>query len=181
MTAAATSPPGSPWITEAVTQLSVLGDIPIGEALARCDARFAAAWWHWFFLGQSDKPAEQFINRDPEARYSATPEQLGDAWEEFRTAIHNPATVHAMCEDYRAGLGIDRTHDEVDRLAARRISCPVQVLWALGDDLTYLHGDVLAIWRHWADNVTGHAIAGGHHMAEDAPTELAAALTEFWS
>lgn len=166
---------------QAVTRLTVLGDIPIGEALARCDARFAAAWWHWFFLGQTDKPAEQFINPDPESWYGATPEQLGDAWEDFRTAIHDPATVRAMCEDYRAGLGIDRAHDDADRQAGHRITCPVQVLWAIEDDLTALHGDVLRIWRDWAHDVTGHAIPGGHHMAEDAPTELAAALTDFWS
>ena len=27
---------------------------------------------------------------------------------DFRRAIHDPAVVHAMLEDYRAGLGIDR-------------------------------------------------------------------------
>jgi haloacetate dehalogenase len=30
-----------------------------------------------------------------------------------------------MCEDYRAGLGIDREHDEPDRAAGRRLRCPV--------------------------------------------------------
>jgi haloacetate dehalogenase len=32
---------------DAVTALAVLDSIPIGEALARADARFASAWWHW--------------------------------------------------------------------------------------------------------------------------------------
>src|SRR5213595_3649355 len=31
----------------AVTALAVLDAVPIGEALGRCDARFAAGWWHW--------------------------------------------------------------------------------------------------------------------------------------
>ncbi|WP_449349051.1 alpha/beta fold hydrolase [Streptomyces shaanxiensis] len=44
---------------EAVSALSVLDAIPIGEALRRCDAGFAASWWHWFFLGQTAKPAER--------------------------------------------------------------------------------------------------------------------------
>jgi haloacetate dehalogenase len=166
---------------EAVTRLTILGDIRIGEALSRCDARFAAAWWHWFLPGQTDKPAEMLISRDPGAWYGATSEQLGDAWEEFRAAIHDPETVRAMCEDYRAGLGIDCAHDDTDRSAGRRITCLVQVLWAIEDDLTDLHGDILPIWRQWADDVTGHAIGGGHHMAEEAPIEVAAALTEFWS
>jgi haloacetate dehalogenase len=30
-----------------------------------------------------------------------------------------------MIEDYRAGLGIDREHDEADRAAGRRIGCPL--------------------------------------------------------
>ena len=34
---------------EAVSHLIVADAVPIGEALARCDARFAQAWWHWFF------------------------------------------------------------------------------------------------------------------------------------
>ena len=43
---------------DAVTALAVLDSIPIGEALARADARFAAAWWHWFFLGPTTPAAE---------------------------------------------------------------------------------------------------------------------------
>ena len=45
-------------------------------------------------------------------------------------AIHDPATVRAMLEDYRAGLGVDRAHDEADRAAGRRITCPTLVLWS---------------------------------------------------
>ena len=90
--------------------------IPIGEALARCDARFAARWYHWFFFGQTERPAERFINADPDAWYTATAEHMGaEAYQDYRRAIGDPDTVHAMIEDYRAGLGIDRRHDEDDR------------------------------------------------------------------
>ena len=59
------------------------------------------------------------ICADPDAWYRATRQQMGDeAWEDYQRAIHDPATVHAMCEDYRAGLGIDRAHDE-EELACR--------------------------------------------------------------
>lgn len=37
----------------AVTHLAVLDGVPIGEALRRCDATFARAWWHWFFFAQT--------------------------------------------------------------------------------------------------------------------------------
>ena len=62
----------------AVTALAVLDAVPIGEALARCDARFAASWWHWFFYGQTAKRAERVISADPDAWYQAGPEQMGE-------------------------------------------------------------------------------------------------------
>jgi hypothetical protein len=58
--------------------------IPIAEALARCDARFAASWYHWF-------------------------------------------------------------------------------------------------WRDWADDVRGQSVDCGHHIAEEAPAELAALLAAFFA
>jgi haloacetate dehalogenase len=164
---------------DAVVGLVFMGTVPIGEALDRCGATFAAAWWHWFFLGQTAKPAERVINADPDAWYQANPEQLGEAYEDFRRAIHDPETVHAMCEDYRAGLGIDRAHDDADRAAGRRIACPVKVLWGAKDDTEELYGDPLAIWRNWAGDLCGGPIDSGHHIMEEAPEELAAELREF--
>jgi haloacetate dehalogenase len=166
----------------AVHRLAILDAVPIGEALARCDARFAASWWHWFFLGQTAKPAERVISADPEAWYQARPEQLGaEAYADYRRAIHDPATVHAMCEDYRAGLGIDRAHDDADRRAGRRVACPLLVLWAARDDLGELYGDVLGVWRSWADDLRGRALDCGHHLSEEAPEELVAELRAFLS
>ncbi|GAA2783808.1 alpha/beta hydrolase [Streptomyces rameus] len=167
---------------QAVSVLSVLDAVPIGEALRRCDATFAAKWWHWFFLGQTDKPAERVISADPDAWYRGTAEQMGaEAYEDYRRAIHDPATVHAMCEDYRAGLGIDREHDDADRQAGRRVGCPLQVLWATRDDMADLYGDVLGVWRDWAgDRLEGGPIESGHHMAEEAPDALVTALRAFW-
>jgi haloacetate dehalogenase len=88
-----------------VRKLMIMDAVPIGAALARVDAHFAASWWHWFFLAQTDKPAERVINADPDAWYGAEPETMGqENYEDYRRAIRSPETVHAMCEDYRAGL-----------------------------------------------------------------------------
>jgi haloacetate dehalogenase len=95
-------------------------------------------------------------------------------------AIGDPDTVHAMMEDYRAGLGIDRQHDEADRAAGRRIGCPLLFLWASRDDMEALYGDPLAIWRDWADDLRGQPVDCGHHIAEEAPAELAALLAAFF-
>jgi haloacetate dehalogenase len=162
----------------------VLDRVPIAEALARTDARFAAAWWHWFFFAQPDKP-ERAILADPAAWYGAhapgNVEALGEEnHADYLAAIHDPDTVRAMLEDYRAGLGIDRAADEADRAAGRRIPCPTLVLWSSRDDLEDLFGDPLAVWADWtSDPRGGGPIDSGHHMAEDAPEELAAELGRF--
>ena len=166
---------------ETVTKLAVLDCLPIGEHLARANARFALAWWHWFFFGQTAKPAERFISADPEAWYENTPEHMGpDAYDDLWQALRNPDVVHGMVEDYRAGVTVDREADDADRAVGRRITCPVLVGWSTGDDLEDLYGDVVAIWRAWANDVRGIAIDSGHHVAEEAPQELTAALLDFF-
>jgi haloacetate dehalogenase len=165
---------------DAVERLAILDAVPIGEALDRATATFASRWWHWFFLGQTTKPAERMIDADPDAWYQIDPATMDPAaYAELRHALHDPRTVHAMCEDYRAGLGVDRAADDADRVAGRRIACPVMVLWATRDDMEDLYGDVLAVWRGWADDVRGGPIESGHHIAEDAPQALAASLRAF--
>ncbi|MGN9778404.1 alpha/beta fold hydrolase [Micromonospora sp. H33] len=163
-----------------VERLAVLDGVPIGEALARADARFASLWWHWFFLGQTSKPAERVINADPDAWYRGSPEQMGEeAYADYRQAVRDPATVHAMCEDYRAGLGPDRAADDADKAAGRKITCPVLFCWSSRDDMVDLYGDPAGIWREWADDVRAAPIESGHHMAEEAPEQLAATLRAF--
>jgi haloacetate dehalogenase len=165
---------------DVVSRLVTMDGLPVIEHLERCDARFAAAWWHWWFFGQTAKPAERVINADPDAWYTSTAEQMGEeAFADWHAAIHDPDTVHGMCEDYRAGLGIDREHDAADRAAGRRIRCPMLCLWSTRDDLEELYGDPRVIWRDWADDVRGFGIDSGHHVGEDAPEELACALTDF--
>jgi haloacetate dehalogenase len=166
---------------QVVRRLAVLDCVPIGEALARADARFAQAWWHWFFFAQPDKP-ERAILADPDAWYRGNADSMGvQNHADFRRAIHDPATVRAMLEDYRAGLGVDRAADDADRATGRRITCPVLVAWSARDDLEDLYGDVLAVWATWADDVCGAVIDSGHHMAEQAPEQLAGVLQNFLS
>lgn len=164
-----------------VTRLAVLDGVPISEALARITPEFATAWFHWFFFAQPDVP-ERVINADPDAWYSGHPDAMGaENHAEFRKATRDPATVRAMLEDYRAGLGLDRGHELEDRAAGRQVGCPTLFLWSTRDDLHRLYDDPLAIWRTWAPDVRGAAIESGHHMAEESPQDLAAVLGDFCS
>jgi haloacetate dehalogenase len=163
-----------------VDRLVLLDCVPIGEALARADARFASQWWHWFFLGQTEKPAERLINADPLGWYRGHADAMGrENYEDYLKAIRDPQTVHAMCEDYRAGLTVDRAADDADRVAGVKVQSPTLVLWSERDDLFELYGDQLSLWREWASDVTVGSIDSGHHVAEEAPEELVRRILEF--
>jgi len=164
-----------------VERLVLLESMPLLERLERADWRFALSWWHWWFLAQLDKPAESIINADPDGWYKPKPDEMGDeAFADLRRALHNPDVVHAMLEDYRAGLREDREHEEADRAAGRRITCPLLVVSLLRDDPDLDYGaDILDIWRSWATDVRGAAIDCGHHVAEEQPNELARLLLNF--
>jgi haloacetate dehalogenase len=165
---------------ERVERVALLDCLPIVEHLERIDATFATEWWHWFFFAQPGIP-ERVITADPDSWYHGDPERMGrENYEEWRAAVRNPDVVRGMLEDYRAGLTIDRAHEEADRAAGRLVTPPLLVLWSLRDDLERLYGDPLAIWRHWATDVRGHGIDSGHHMAEEAPDALTDALADFF-
>jgi haloacetate dehalogenase len=170
---------------ERVVALTTFGHaVPIVEALERMDARFAREWWHWFFLGQTGKPAEAVIAAiGPESWYRPHgPEVMGaEAHADLWAALRDPAVVHGMCEDYRAGLTIDVEHDRADRAAGRRVRCPVQSLWAMREDAGLFGGEPVDLLRGWADDLRGGGLDCGHHVAEEAPEATAAALGEFWA
>jgi haloacetate dehalogenase len=166
----------------AVNRIAILGDVPIGEALARCDARFAQSWWHWFFMAQPAPLAERLIAADVDAWYHLDPTLMGEEnYADAARAVANPAVQHAMCEDYRAGLGVDRAADDADRATGRRITSPLLVLWGTRDDVADLYdNDVLGVWRPWSTDLSGHGLDSAHHIAEEAPQELTHALLKFF-
>ena len=167
---------------ERVDAFVAMDGVPIGEALARCDAHFARSWWHWWFMGNPAARADQVISADPDWWYRTEDKrgQMGpEAWEDYAAAVRDPATVRAMCEDYRAGLTVDRAHDEADRAAGRKVAAPTLVVWAARDDMEDLYGDPVEVWQRWATSVVGARIDCGHHIAEEAPEELAGVLRAF--
>ncbi|WP_431279149.1 alpha/beta fold hydrolase [Leifsonia poae] len=166
---------------ELVERIALLDCIPIVEHLERITPEFATQWWHWFFFAQPSTP-ERVIGADPDAWYRGDPEKMGrENYEEWRQATRRPEVIRAMLEDYRAGLTVDRSDEQADRAAGRRVDRPLLVLWSERDDLEQLVGDPVAIWRDWATDVRGYGIDSGHHMAEERPDELASALREFFA
>jgi haloacetate dehalogenase len=164
-----------------VDRLAVLDSVPVVEALERADARFAELWWHWFFF--SSDQAERVITADPVALYRPDRDRMGDeSYADMVSAVSDPATVRAMLEDYRAGLHVDRGHDEADRGNGRRIRCPTLVAWSRYDDQETLYGDPAAVWAPWCEQPVRRAVMdSGHHMAEEAPEQLAGTLAAFFA
>ena len=169
-----------------VAKLAVLDIVPTGEMYRRTDMSFALGYWHWFFLAQPHDFPERLIAADPDRFYLErhagrdlarifAPEALA----EYRRCWRDHATIHAMCEDYRAGATVDFRLDEEDRVAGRRIRCPVLALWGAQGRMGEWY-DVLALWRDWAGEVEGRAVDCGHYIPEEAPKETARAFAAFF-
>jgi haloacetate dehalogenase len=167
---------------EVLRRVSILDIVPTAEVWARADRRFAIAYWHWSFLAQAYPFPETLIGKDPDSFYFRPHfrQVLTDpeAFEDYRTAVRDPAAVRAMCEDYRAGATYDRLLDEEDR-GKKKISCPVQVLWG-GKGAVGAWYDVLEVWRDWADDLRGEALDCGHFIPEEKPLETVRALRRFF-
>lgn len=171
---------------DAVRRLTVMDVIPTGEVWRRADDRFALGYWHWGFLAQPPPVPERLIQQDPgffffDAMFGGAirrfpPQAVAD----YVRCASVPAAIEAMCEDYRAGATCDRRRDDEDREAGRRISCPVQVLWA-GQGALQSWYDTLAVWREWADDVSGRPLDCGHFLMEERPDEVRAAIRDFHS
>jgi len=97
---------------------------------------------------------------------------------EYVRCFSDPATVHSICEEYRAAATLDIDHDNADR-GRRQIRCPVLALWSLDGPLPEWYGDPLELWRPWAPHVRGHAVPGGHFLPEERPTDVTTALHAF--
>jgi haloacetate dehalogenase len=165
----------------------VLDIIPTGEAFRRADMAFGLGFWVWFFLAQPAPLPERMIAAAPHLlvdhaldTWSVLPGAFpAEVRAGYVQAMRDPATVHAICEGYRAAATLDYQHDEEDR-GRRRIACPVLALWS-GTGALEAWYDVLAVWRDWAEDVRGRALVGGHFLPEEAPEETCAELRAFFS
>jgi haloacetate dehalogenase len=172
-----------PALLSAVAAFDV---VPTGEVWARADAQMALTYWHWAFLAQPAPLPEELIDANPSAFFERHVRALGlgrapdrypaELMAQYRAILDDPDVVHGICEDYRAGAGIDRIHDDDDRSAGRRITSPLLVLWSARGALPKFYGDVLSVWSPWADDLRGHGLDASHFLVEDQPDQVAEEL-----
>lgn len=173
----------------AVSRLAVIDIAPTLDMYSATDMRFASAYYHWFHLIQPTPLPELMIQgcwRDylhtKLGRWGGT--GLGhleaQALAEYERCFARPATVHAMCEDYRASAGIDLEHDRVSRAAGDKVACDMLVLWGQRSVVAALF-DPLALWRaQCAGSVDGECLPAGHYIPEELPGPTAQQLRAFF-
>lgn len=172
--------------SETITAVGAFDVVPTGEVWARATAQLALTYWHWVFLAQPEPLPEELINANPGAFFDhhiralglgrATDRYPAELMTEYRQLLADQSVVHGICEDYRAGAGIDRRHDDEDVIAGRTITCPLLVLWSAPGALPKLYGDVLSVWTGWATDVRGRGLNASHFLVEDQPEEVAREL-----
>ncbi|MGD8340283.1 MAG: alpha/beta fold hydrolase [Gammaproteobacteria bacterium] len=160
---------------ERVEKFAVIDIVPAhylyNEGLKK---EFVDAYFHWFLYLRPEPFPENIIAEQMASQPRSGPHPVVAA--EYERTFSDPATIHAMCEDYRASASIDLEFDEADM--HRMIECPLLVLWGEQAPMGRLY-DVLATWRMRGSNVAGKAMPGGHSFHETHPEETLAELLSF--
>lgn len=167
-----------------VARLVLLDIAPTATMYAQTTREFATRYFWWFFLIQPFDLPERMIAADPDHfldRHLAGQIKVDGSLDprvvaEYRRCYRDPATRHAICEDYRAAASIDLDHDAADD--DQRIEVPLLLLWGEYGTVGTLF-DVLESWRSKARNVRGRALPCGHSPQEETPELLLAELGAF--
>jgi len=173
-----------------VDALAVLDVLPVDAVWDRADDRLALGFWPWSLLAQPEPLPEQLIAAGPEVFVDAALDGWGSDPEAFPDdirglyidALRDPATAHAICEEYRAAATLDYEADRRDRAAGRQVEAPTLVLWAAAGPLDSWYQDAagpLGIWRAWAPDAVGQSLSGGHFFPEANPERTLGALRAF--
>ena len=151
---------------DAVRALAVLDIVPTRHIYAHADKEFGLGYYHWFFLAAPNGIPERLLGAEPEfwvrtrmnARHAGGRRPDEAAVREYVRCFADPAAIAASCAD--------------------RVRCPLLALWGRSSFVGRTY-DVLDVWRRYADQVAGHAVASDHYVPEEAPDEVLAALRPF--
>lgn len=173
-----------------VQKLCVIDIAPTLDMYAATNFEFAKAYYHWFHLIQPAPLPENMIDGKPLDYLHAKLGGWGStgmdylepaALAEYERCFIQPETIHAMCEDYRAGASIDLDHDRASRAQGQKIGCDTLVLWGARGVVQRLF-QPLALWQaQCAGRVSGQSMEAGHFIPEELPLETAALLRQFFA
>ena len=172
----------------AVKKLMLLDISPTLAMYEQTNMEFARSYWWWFWLIQPAPFPESMVAGAPETYlrkkigwgHAGMKPFTEETYAAYLAYVSDPATMHAMCEDYRAAASIDLEHDRADRAAGRRITCPVNVLWGESGVVNRCFTPI-EDWRRVADDVRGRTLPCGHYIPEEIPEELLREMKAFFT
>jgi haloacetate dehalogenase len=171
-----------------VARAAIIDIVPQHYLYNNISKAWATFSWHWFFNIQSYDLPEKMMGADPDwfikKKLAKTEQGLGffdpAALADFMRCFRNPDTIHAICEDYRAGATVDLEMDDEDVKAGRKIDCPVLLLWGATGGVGR-NQNSMEIWPRYASDIrAGKALPSGHYVNEEAPEETYAELRAFF-
>lgn len=175
---------------DAIRKLVVLDIAPTLAMYEQTSMEFATAYYHWFFLIRPAPFPETLLSAHPEeylkhtigGRSAGLKPFTPEAYAEYLRCLRDPATIHGICEDYRASASIDLEHERYDLAAGNKIRCEMLALWGQHGVIEKCF-DPLKEWTRFTENgkLGGHALDCGHYIPEEAPDELLAATLPFFS
>ncbi|MBV9557931.1 MAG: alpha/beta hydrolase [Pseudolabrys sp.] len=173
-----------------LTRAAILDIIPQHHLLNNMTKEWGKFSWHWLFNIQPEPLPEKMMGADPdwfiERKLAKTKQGLSffdpGALAEYKRCFRDPATIHAVCEDYRATFGIDLDMDTADFNAGRKVNVPLLLLWgATGGVGRNSKPSPAEIWQRYASDIRdAQALPCGHYLSEEAPQETTAALRAFF-
>src|SRR5215467_5329715 len=91
-----------------VQKLVVMDIVPAHYLYSHVTIEFVQAYFHWFNYLRPAPGPENELKTANDAQLART---TSDVQREYLRTMTNPATIHAMCEDYRASASIDLGYD----------------------------------------------------------------------
>lgn len=173
-------------------QKAIFLDIcPTLAMYSNTDLEFAKAYFHWFLLIQKEPLPETLISGSPRkfaemfmGGRQAEGLSIFDtmAFDSYVKGLGDMASVHAMCQDYRASasLDLDEARDDLD--IGRLIQCPLRVFWGRRGVIEKCF-DAVKEWQAVTKSgitVEGKSVDSGHYIPEQIPEFVAFEVLDFF-
>ncbi|KAM3514520.1 hypothetical protein MY11210_001863 [Beauveria gryllotalpidicola] len=176
---------------ERIKKAILLDVCPTLAMYSKTNMEFATAYFHWFFLIQPEPIPEMLIAASPQEfahKFMGGRQAQGlkifssSSFDSYVKALGDPATIHSMCQDYRASASLDLDEARDDLTNGKLIRCPLKVFWGEHGVIEKCFNAVQEWQAVTAEGVIveGRSVDSGHYIPEQIPETIAAEIFEFF-